>query len=316
MSFASEVKEEVARQEINCDAKKAELSAILKLLSVMNISSRGLSLRVRSKNAVIIRMISQYVQDLYDIKPEIEVVKEDKLYKNNIYTVVIRENVTGILEDLDLWREGGIREYPRMKFLKNDNMIRAFITGSFLATGSINSPNTTNYHLEISCISEDYARFLIRLLERYFITRKITTRRDRYVVYLKASEQISDFLRLMGASDAIFTFEDVRIQRDFVNSLSRWNNCEIANDAKSLAAARKQYEAVEYLVESGNIIKLSEKDQEIAMVRYENPEAGFVELSQIYEKKTGQVLSKSGIRHRFIKIIDLADKYRSRKESA
>ena len=57
MSFASEVKEEVARQEINSDAKKAELSAILKLLSVMNISSRGLSLRVRSKNAVIIRMI-------------------------------------------------------------------------------------------------------------------------------------------------------------------------------------------------------------------------------------------------------------------
>ena len=123
MSFASEVKEEVARQEINNDAKKAELSAILKLLSVMNISSRGLSLRVRSKNAVIIRMISQYVQDLYNTKPEIEVVKENKLYKNNIYAVVIRENVTDILEDLDLWRDGGIREYPRMKFLKNDNMI-------------------------------------------------------------------------------------------------------------------------------------------------------------------------------------------------
>ena len=83
-------------------------------------------------------------------------------------------------------------------------MIRAFITGSFLATGSINSPTTTYYHREISCNTEDYADFLVKLLSRYSINRKIALRRDRHVVYLKASEQISDFLRLMGASDAIF----------------------------------------------------------------------------------------------------------------
>jgi len=314
MSFASQVKEEVARLEINDDGKRAELSAILKLLSTLNISSRGMSLRIRSKNSVIIKMISQHIQDLYGYKPEIEVIKETKLNRNNIYAVVIRESVLDILEDLDLWHDGGIREHPRMKFLKNDNMVRSFITGSFLATGSINSPSTTYYHREISCTTEDYADFLVRLLARYSINRKTTLRRDRYVVYLKASEQISDFLRLIGATDAIFEFEDVRIQRDFVNSLSRWNNCEIANDAKSLEAAQKQYEAVRYLVESGNLIKLASKDQEIAMVRYENPEASFVELSRIYEGKTGQALSKSGIRHRFIKIIDLADKYRSRKE--
>ena len=314
MSFASEVKDEVARLEISDDAKKAELSAILKLLSVISISSRGLGLKIKTKNAVIVRMISQYVQDLYDTEPEIAVLKENKLYKSNIYRLTIREKAMEILEDVDLWNDG-IAEHPRMKFLKNDTMIKAFITGSFLATGSINSPSTTNYHLEVSTTSQDYAEFLIKLLERFFINRKLTTRRDRYVVYLKASEQISDFLRLMGASDAIFEFEDVRIQRDFVNSLSRWNNCEIANDAKSLEAARKQYEAVAYLVESGNMVKLAEKDREIAMVRYENPEASFVELANIYEKKTGQALSKSGIRHRFVKIIDLADKYRNREEA-
>ena len=315
MSFASDVKQEVARLEINDEAKRAELSAILKLLSVINISSRGISLKIRSKNAVIIKMISQYVQDLYGTKPEIRAVRENGFNKNNIYVIVISEKVTEILEDLDLWRDEGIAEYPRMKFLKNDNMIKAFITGSFLAAGSINSPNTTSYHREISCISEEYAEFIIKLLARYYIKGKLALRRERYVVYLKASEQISDFLRLMGASEAIFAFEDVRIQRDFVNNLSRWNNCEIANDAKSLEAARKQYEAVEYLVNSGNLAKLAEKDQEIAMVRYENPEANFMELSKIYESRTGQVLSKSGIRHRFIKIIDLADRYRNREVS-
>ena len=315
MSFASDVKEEVARLEINDEAKKAELSAILKLLSVISISNRGISLKIRSKNAVIIRMISQYVQDLYGTKPEIRAVKENGFNKNNIYVIVINEKVVEILEDLDLWRDDGIAEYPRMKFLRNDNMIKAFITGSFLAAGSINSPNTTSYHREISCNTREYADFIIKLLARYYINGKLALRRDKYVVYLKASEQISDFLRLMGASEVIFAFEDVRIQRDFVNNLSRWNNCEIANDAKSLEAARKQYEAVEYLVSSGNLAKLAEKDQEIAMVRYDNPEANFMELSKIYESRTGQVLSKSGIRHRFIKIIDLADKYRNREVS-
>ena len=113
MSFASQVKEEVARLEVNDDAKRAELSAILKLLSTLNISSRGMSLRVRNKNSVIIRMISQHVQDLYDYKPEIEVVKETKLNHNNIYTVVIREKVLDILEDLDLWHDGGIRQHDQ-----------------------------------------------------------------------------------------------------------------------------------------------------------------------------------------------------------
>ena len=98
MSFASDVKEEVARLEINDEAKKAELSAILKLLSVISISNRGISLKIRSKNAVIIKMISQYVQALYGTKPEIRAVRENGFNKNNIYVIVINEKVVEILE--------------------------------------------------------------------------------------------------------------------------------------------------------------------------------------------------------------------------
>lgn len=312
MSFASDVKNEVARLEVDENGKKAELCAIIKLLSTMSLSSHGLALTVRSKNANVIRMVSEYVNDIYGIKPGLGAIKDNRFDKKNIYAVVIEDKVREILKDLDLWTDNGIQEHPRMKFLNNDNMIRAYLSGCFLATGSVNHPSKTNYHMEVVVNEESHAEFIVRLLAKFYINARIATRRSQYVVYVKASEQISDFLRLMGASNAIFTFEDVRIQRDFVNNLSRLNNCELANDAKSLQTAHKQYEAVEFLLQKGHMEKLSEKDQEMAMLRFENPDASLLELSELYEDRTGTVLSKSGIRHRFNKIMELAEKYRNR----
>ncbi|MBR0385558.1 MAG: DNA-binding protein WhiA [Erysipelotrichaceae bacterium] len=313
MSFASEVKEEVARLEVDDATRKGQLSAILKLLSSLNLSSSGLSLTVRSKNAVIIRKVAQDLQILYDVRPALEAVKENRFNKNNTYVINVEEKAREILGDLDLWTESGLSQHPSMKFLNSDKMVRAYLTGCFLATGSVNNPNKTNYHLEIVTSDESHARFIVRLLQKSQIYARIALRRSQYMIYIKASEQISDFLRLMQASNAVFTFEDVRIQRDFVNNLSRLNNCEIANEAKTLQAADKQFDAVSYLIESRNLEKLSAKDQEMALLRYENPEASLLELSKRYEERTGTILSKSGVRHRFNKIIELAEKYQ-RKE--
>ena len=49
---------------------------------------------------------------------------------------------------------------------------------------------------------------------------------------MKAGEKIADFLRLCNASDALFEFEDSRIQRDFYNQITRLDNCEVANEMK------------------------------------------------------------------------------------
>ena len=48
------------------------------------------------------------------------------------------------------------------------------------------------------------------------------------------------------------------------------------------------------------------------MIRYENPDASLMELSELFYIQTKTTLSKSGIRHRFEKITALADKYRER----
>ena len=110
-----------------------------------------------------------------------------------------------------------------------------------MAGGSVNSPNKANYHLEISTNNEGLAKFIQKLMNRFDLPAKYIKRRNQDVIYLKASDKIGDFLRYIGASDAVFTFEDSRIQRDFMNSLTRLDNCELANEMKSMAAGKNNW---------------------------------------------------------------------------
>ena len=78
-------------------------------------------------------------------------------------------------------------------------------------------------------------------MNRFDLGAKYIVRRNQHVVYLKASEKISDFLRMIQANNAVLDFEDIRIQRDFHNSLTRLDNCEVANVMKLNCLILKQF---------------------------------------------------------------------------
>ena len=63
-----------------------------------------------------------------------------------------------------------------------------------MATGSINDPSSKNYHLEISSNSSRHGEYLQKLITKFGLNPKTIKRRNKYVVYLKKSEEISDFL--------------------------------------------------------------------------------------------------------------------------
>lgn len=311
MSFTSEVKEGVIRNELSESARKAQLCGIVQQLASMTISSGQLALTIKSTVASLIKMVSLDIRHFYDVRSELSATRQSNLNKLQVYTLTVNEKVHEILDDLDLWTQHGLQDHPRLAFLKNDEMIRAYLTGCFLASGSVNSPRTTAYHLEIKTDSSGHAAFICKLLERFYITPKVTERRGKSVVYVKKGTQIADFLKLMN-SDAVMDYEDIRIQRDFVNNLYRLDNIKIANDQKSQAVADKQLEVLNYLKENNLLDQLSEKEREIAQLRLDHPDASLSELSDYYYEMTGQELSKSGIRHRFEKIDALANIYRKR----
>src|SRR5690625_6306730 len=74
-------------------------------------------------------------------------------------------------------------------------------------------------------------------------------RRNGFVVYLKEAEKITEFLSIIGAHNALFKFEDVRIVRDMRNSVNRLVNCETANMNKTISASVKQVENIKYIKE-------------------------------------------------------------------
>ena len=130
----------------------------------------------------------------------------------------------------------------------------------------------------------------------------MVTRRSKYIIYLKSSEKIGDFLGLVGATSSYMNFESVRIDRDFINSINRLENCEIANEVKSMNAANQQVADIQYIQSKIGLELLDEKTRNIALLRLDNPELNLNELANEYASKYGAKISKSGLHHRFKKI--------------
>src|SRR5690625_6018240 len=96
--------------------------------------------------------------------------------------------------------------------------------------------------------------------------------KNGFIVYLKEAEKITEFLNIIGAHNALFKFEDVRIVRDMRNSVNRLVNCETANMNKTISASVKQVENIKYIKEQIGLEALPERLQELAETRLENPE--------------------------------------------
>jgi len=308
MSYTTEIKQEVAFNKLKDCCARAELSALIKLTSSLSISNRQLQLIVRSENPTTAKRVITLVKQLYPIQTKLEIIQKTNLKKNNVYTVNIVHDARIILEDLGLYSSKGLLNHPSYQIVLKDCDARAYIAGCFLAYGSCNSPSNTNYHLEISVSEEEHARFILKLTDRFIKGAKISKRRNKYIIYIKRAELISDFLRLIGASDSVMKFEDARINRDLRTGLVRTENCIIANIAKTISAAEKQIEAIDVIKKANKFEMLPEKIKNAAIIRYENPETSLQELCCLYQKRYGDVISKSGYKHRLNKIEEIAEK--------
>lgn len=306
MSFASEIKQEVSLKVMKGNDARAELSALVQLSSSISLSAIGMTLVFQSENANVARRIYSLVKDSYTSNIEMFVKKKMNLKKNQIYGVRVLDSVNDILKDVGVYSKRGLREVPLAKIVQTDNNARAYLAGAFLATGSVNSPEKSNYHLEISTNTVEHAKFIAELLSRFNINAKIIERRNNQIVYVKSAEKIADFLRLIEADQGLLDYEDIRIARDFNNQVTRLNNMEVANEMKAMAASKKQLEDIEILKKANRFDSLDEKLKAIAILREENPESSLNELAYEYEKRTGIVVSKSGMKHRFNRIHELA----------
>ncbi|MFV8292183.1 DNA-binding protein WhiA [Aerococcus viridans] len=307
-SFAGDVKKELTQLTVDYEHARSELAAILRMNGSISLMNGQLILNVQTENAAIARRIYSLLKEFFHTYGELVVRKKMKLKKNNIYIVRVKDRVEEILKDLEILDTLVINPNISAEMMENEQRSRSYLRGAFLAGGSVNNPEKSAYHLEIYSVYEEHCEDLVTMMNQFNLNARSVERRSGYIAYLKGSEQIADFLALIGATSSMLKFEDIRIVRDMRNSVNRIVNCENANLNKTVTAASKQVENIELIQATVGIGELPEKLQEIALLRLENPEASIKELGELVD---GEPISKSGVNHRLRKINQYAEQLRN-----
>ena len=305
MSYASEVKKELTTLEVHFGNAKAELMALIRMNGSLGLSNHRFILNVQTENPATARRIYSLLKQFYDVESELLVRRKMKLKKNNLYIVRLNKGSDYVLKDLDILDGFQLKETVPLDFLDDDAKVRSYLRGAFLATGSVNNPETSSYHLEIYSLYEDHNQTICEMMNRYGLNARTAKRRSGYITYLKEAEKIADFLSLIGATSSMLKFEDVRIMRDMRNSVNRIVNCENANFNKVADAANRQIESIKYIDKKIGLNNLPVKLQEIAIARMAHPEVSLKELGELVP---GGPISKSGVNHRLRKIMEQAEK--------
>ena len=177
----------------------------------------------------------------------------------------------------------------------------SFLRGIFFAGGSVTDP-LKRYHLELTTSHAQASRELDALLRECGYPPKSVARNSSFVTYFKQSDQIEDFLTLIGAPVAAMKIMSAKLEKDLRNSVNRRLNCDSANLDKAVLAAQEQLEAIRKLQTAGLLEQLPDKLQQTAALRLENPELTLSELAEEFDPP----VTKSCLNHRLRKLMELA----------
>lgn len=302
MSFSIKVKKEIVDLEMTRLESISLLSAYLRNNSIVLEDC----IIINSENFDISSFIFDKARELYSVVPSVSVKKMFNFKKNFTYMLKICNKKDIILKDLSLLNDDGYyKNIPDEYIYEDDEEKRMYLKGLFLATGSINDPNSINYHLEFLIDDYDYAIFVCDLLDSYDLNSKIIERKNGYVIYIKEAEKISDFLKIVKSNECLMHFENMRIYRNQKNRINRLNNCEQANVEKLINSALKQINEIDYIDEVIGLNSMDNKLRETAIYRKKYTEASLNELSKIISIETEKKVSKSGLNHRLRKIKEI-----------
>ena len=298
MSFSLDIKNEVARISSSKEEFISELSAIVRNSALINEN-----IVIYIENNAVARRIFKLFKDIYDVNSIITVRR--KYFNSGFsYILTIKNKLVEILDDLSIIRDGKYLSIPLDYIISDDDLIRAYLRGLFLVSGSVNDPKTSKYHLEFLVDSLEYAKFINKMLNNLELNSKIIKREKKYMIYIKEAEKISDFLRIIKAYNGVMYYEDIRIYRDHKNMTNRLNNCEQANMDKVFFTASSQLSDIEKIKNFNMLDLIDSKLREVIGYRVKYPEASLAELSVIMSND-GIKITKSGLNHRFRKIKEI-----------
>lgn len=300
ISFASLVKEESAKCERTDEEKKSVLSAFVRISGYLRMRGKKAGLELSSENSAIAKCAYQYLHDLYGVDVRFAYTRSAGLLKRVNYHVIVDDGADEILKDLEV--DFFDPENPK-EVISTPTKVAAYLSGAFLAAGSVNNPHSRSYHLEIALKDEAYAKFLCKLWAKRApqpFSCRLSKRRNQHVIYVKRGDEISDFMVMIGAKDQCLQFEDIRISRDFSSIGNRLSNLDTANYGRLSAASQRQVEEINYLFEKEGRESIEERNPKLFALmelRLQHQDASLDELSHLLSEELNTEISKSNVNH-------------------
>lgn len=305
LSFAMMAKEEIASHDFPEELQRSLLSGFAKTGGSLRLGEAGEELDLSSESARIAKTLYLLAGKRYGGLPHFAYSRSFGRGKKTRFHVLI-PNGNEVLKDLKVdFLTGKINP----EVVADDLEARCYLSGAFLASGSVNDPSSSNYHLEIAVSSQSYAKWLSHLINKildHHFNAKVSSRRNQWIVYMKRSDQISEFLVLIGATEACLKFESVRIDREEVNIENRLDNLDAANMSKTLATGQRQVKQIEYLLAKRGFDAFpSDKSRALMKIRLAHPEASLGELAELLSEELSATVSKSNVNHLFRSLEEL-----------
>lgn len=329
MSFSTKVKKEIGghvSRSRHCQI--AELLALVLATGEVELNDNRIKLILRPENAMIgdklCRLIDILFENrvLYNRNSKYIEIADQEMADRLLQTIKLSDYVDYLEEDwLDEEELSEIEEddityvslrgvslqnchFPK-QVVQKECCKKAFIRGMFLAAGSVNDPSKA-YHFEIVARNREMAEVVREIINSFTLDAKIVKRKKYYVVYLKEGSMIVDILNICEAYVSLMDMENVRIIKDMRNDINRRVNCETANIKKTVNAARRQIEDIEYIEKTKGLKYLKASLRQLAELRLEEPDANLSELGEMLNPP----VSKSGVNHRLRKISSIAKSLR------
>ena len=314
MSYTTRIKDEISLS--TTEYEKPEIIAeTCGFIRNNNTITKG-KIILTNENINIINYLIHHMKRLYQIEVQQDVIDNLNFSKKELYQITIEDKDNKILKDLGILDDNNKYLINPPEYILDDmETIKAYLRGVFLTVGSINDPKTSRYHMELLINNPEEAIFVQKLLNMYELNAKILNRDKGFMIYIKEAEKISDFIKILGANNAVLYYEDIRIYRDEKNLTNRLNNCEQANTDKIIETTTKQLKDIELLEETASLSLLDEKCMQAVEYRKKHPESSLKELAEIISRETNQKITKSGLNHRYRKIKDLAERIRKNTKS-
>ncbi len=308
MSFSLDLKKElITRSDTAVHCKMAELAGIISInarfIDIESDKNVGEAVSIRADSQELADKISRLLYNVLDRQFTFESVYVEQ--KHGFRIIISDKEVEELLKSrIKLMRNDCYAE-PGPTIIQQTCCKKAFLRGAFLAGGSISSPEKA-YQIEIACTTEGNADRILSILKALHLEARSIQRKNRYIVYIKDGDTISDFLGVTGGMNSMMEFENIRILKDIRNSINREVNCDTANINKVVNAAAKQIDDINLIIEKRGLDSLPEQLRAVAELRLLHPHLSLTELGE----KLDRPLGKSGVNHRLARINEIAEKIR------